>query len=164
MKTSNKILSTAFAAYLLFTAGNSAAILKEYKRAEASGKALITQLEKTSIHVLSVEGDNYIQASRGRKSSQTLGFWSPFDPETTPLRICGDTLYISGTSYGYVTLPDLKSFLRNGKPQPINEDKTPKNRSCIQHDRFSNPINFIPDRISGVSTATNAGGGESPSL
>ena len=115
MKTSNKILSTAFAAYLLFTAGNSAAILKEYK-------ALITQLEKTSIHVLSVEGDNYIQASRGRKSSQTLGFWSPFDPETTPLRICGDTLYISGTSYGYVTLPDLKSFLRNGKPQPINED------------------------------------------
>ena len=95
MKTSNKILSTAFAAYLLFTAGNSAAILKEYK---------------------------YIQASRGRKSSQTLGFWSPFDPETTPLRICGDTLYISGTSYGYVTLPDLKSFLRNGKPQPINED------------------------------------------
>ena len=47
MKTSNKILSTAFAAYLLFTAGNSAAILKEYKRAEASGKALITQLEKT---------------------------------------------------------------------------------------------------------------------
>ena len=108
MKTSNKILSTAFAAYLLFTAGNSAAILKEYKRAEASGKALITQLEKTSIHVLSVEGDNYIQASRGRKSSQTLGFWSPFDPETTPLRICGDTLYISGTSYGYVTLPDLK--------------------------------------------------------
>ena len=109
MKTSNKILSTAFAAYLLFTAGNSAAILKEYKRAEASG-------------VLSVEGDNYIQASRGRKSSQTLGFWSPFDPETTPLRICGDTLYISGTSYGYVTLPDLKSFLRNGKPQPINED------------------------------------------
>ena len=120
MKTSNKILSTAFAAYLLFTAGNSAAILKEYKRAEASGKALITQLEKTSIHVLSVEGDNYIQASRGRKSSQTLGFWSPFDPETTPLRICGDTLYISGTSYGYVTLPDLKSFLR--KPQPINED------------------------------------------
>lgn len=119
MKTSNKILSTAFAAYLLFTAGNSAAILKEYKRAEASGKALITQLEKTSIHVLSVEGDNYIQASRGRKSSQTLGFWSPFDPETTPLRICGDTLYISGTSYGYVTLPDLKSFLRNGKPQPI---------------------------------------------
>lgn len=99
MKTSNKILSTAFAAYLLFTAGNSAAILKEYKRAEASGKALITQLEKTSIHVLSVEGDNYIQASRGRKSSQTLGFWSPFDPETTPLRICGDTLYISGTSY-----------------------------------------------------------------
>ena len=106
MKTSNKILSTAFAAYLLFTAGNSAAILKEYKRAEASGKALITQLEKTSIHVLSVEG----------------GFWSPFDPETTPLRICGDTLYISGTSYGYVTLPDLKSFLRNGKPQPINED------------------------------------------
>lgn len=49
MKTSNKILSTAFAAYLLFTAGNSAAILKEYKRAEASGKALITQLEKTSI-------------------------------------------------------------------------------------------------------------------
>lgn len=67
MKTSNKILSTAFAAYLLFTAGNSAAILKEYKRAEASGKALITQLEKTSIHVLSVEGDNYIQASRGRK-------------------------------------------------------------------------------------------------
>ena len=42
MKTSNKILSTAFAAYLLFTAGNSAAILKEYKRAEASGKALIT--------------------------------------------------------------------------------------------------------------------------
>ena len=104
MKTSNKILSTAFAAYLLFTAGNSAAILKEYKRAEASGKALITQ------------------ASRGRKSSQTLGFWSPFDPETTPLRICGDTLYISGTSYGYVTLPDLKSFLRNGKPQPINED------------------------------------------
>ena len=54
MKTSNKILSTAFAAYLLFTAGNSAAILKEYKRAEASGKALITQLEKTSIHVLSV--------------------------------------------------------------------------------------------------------------
>ena len=76
MKTSNKILSTAFAAYLLFTAGNSAAILKEYKRAEASGKALITQLEKTSIHVLSVEGDNYIQASRGRKSSQTLGFWS----------------------------------------------------------------------------------------
>ena len=72
MKTSNKILSTAFAAYLLFTAGNSAAILKEYKRAEASGKALITQLEKTSIHVLSVEGDNYIQASRGRKSSQTL--------------------------------------------------------------------------------------------
>lgn len=117
MKTSNKILSTAFAAYLLFTAGNSAAILKEYKRAEASGKALITQLEKTSIHVLSVEGDNYIQASRGRKSSQTLGFWSPFDPETTPLRICGDTLYISGTSYGYVTLPDLKSFLRNGKPQ-----------------------------------------------
>ena len=56
MKTSNKILSTAFAAYLLFTAGNSAAILKEYKRAEASGKALITQLEKTSIHVLSVEG------------------------------------------------------------------------------------------------------------
>ena len=141
MKTSNKILSTAFAAYLLFTAGNSAAILKEYKRAEASGKALITQLEKTSIHVLSVEGDNYIQASRGRKSSQTLGFWSPFDPETTPLRICGDTLYISGTSYGYVT----------------------KNRACIQHDRFSNPINFIPDRISGVSTATNAGGGESPS-
>lgn len=74
MKTSNKILSTAFAAYLLFTAGNSAAVLKEYKRAEASGKALITQLEKTSIHVLSVEGDNYIQASRGRKSSQTLGF------------------------------------------------------------------------------------------
>ena len=45
MKTSNKILSTAFAAYLLFTAGNSAAILKEYKRAEASGKALITQLD-----------------------------------------------------------------------------------------------------------------------
>lgn len=36
MKTSNKILSTAFAAYLLFTAGNSAAILKEYKRAEAT--------------------------------------------------------------------------------------------------------------------------------
>ena len=35
---------------------------------------------------------------------------------------CGDTLYISGTSYGYVTLPDLKRFLRNGKPQPINED------------------------------------------
>lgn len=108
MKTSNKILSTAFAAYLLFTAGNSAAILKEYKRAEASGKALITQLEKTSIHVLSVEGDNYIQASRGRKSSQTLGFWSPFDPETTPLRICGDTLYISGTSYGlrHTTRPE----------------------------------------------------------
>ena len=161
MKTSNKILSTAFAAYLLFTAGNSAAILKEYKRAEASGKALITQLEKTSIHVLSVEGDNYIQASRGRKSSQTLGFWSPFDPETTPLRICGDTLYISGTSYGYVTLPDLKSFLRNGKPQPIRRRRFAA--SGIQHDRFSNPINFIPDRISGVSTATNAGGGESPS-
>lgn len=135
MKTSNKILSTAFAAYLLFTAGNSAAILKEYKRAEASGKALITQLEKTSIHVLSVEGDNYIQASRGRKSSQTLGFWSPFDPETTPLRICGDTLYISGTSYGYVTLPDLKSFLRNGKPQPncyinISEEKPRKKRKA----------------------------------
>ena len=35
MKTSNKILSTAFAAYLLFTAGNSAAILKEYKRAQS---------------------------------------------------------------------------------------------------------------------------------
>ena len=122
MKTSNKILSTAFAAHLLTTAATTAASLTEDQPADASGQALITQLEKPSIHVLSVEGDNYIQASRGRKSSQTLGFWSPFDPETTPLRICGDTLYISGTSYGYVTLPDLKSFLRNGKPQPINED------------------------------------------
>jgi len=52
MKTSNKILSTAFAAYLLFTAGNSAAILKEYKRAEASGKALITA--HINLHLLSL--------------------------------------------------------------------------------------------------------------
>ena len=40
MKTSNKILSTAFAAYLLFTAGNSAAVLKEYKRKHRAKRSL----------------------------------------------------------------------------------------------------------------------------
>ena len=116
MKTSNKILTTAFAAYLLFTVANTAAFIRDYSAVKNDADSLIAQLARTRIHVLVVEHGRF-DVRRHGPYSQSLWFPDGFDPEG--IRIRSDTLLISGAPTGYAVLPDLESFLLNGKPQPI---------------------------------------------
>lgn len=119
MKTSNKILVSAFAAYLLFTAVSTAAFLRDYSKTKRGAEPLAAQLAGTRIHVLVTEHDGF-DVNRRTVKYQVVGFLEKFDPES--IRISNDTLYISGPQAGYADLPDLQSFLLNGVPQPIREN------------------------------------------
>lgn len=122
MKTSYKILLTAFSAYLLFTIADTILIYRNYEAAKDDIETVFRQLEQIKVQVLIVESERHFVAEIGnRKDKQTLYFhqWGTFNPEG--IRFSNDTLYLQNPPQGNAYLPHLKSFFLNGEPQSIEQ-------------------------------------------
>lgn len=115
MKTSNKILAAALAAYLLFTIVNTTGYVREYNAVKDAAATLLTKLEQIPIHTLVTTGDRSFRVTNSDYT--TIGFWEPVDPNS--IRISNDTLYLADPE-GYINLPHLKTHLRNGVPIPVD--------------------------------------------
>lgn len=118
MKTSNKILVGALAAYLLFTIVNTTGYVREYNTVKDIAATLLTKLEQIPIHTLVTTGDRSFTVTNSDYT--TIGFWEPVD--TNGIRISNDTLYLADPE-GYINLPHLKTHLRNGVPIPVDEGR-----------------------------------------
>lgn len=118
MKTSNKILVTAFAAYLLYTIVSITVYVCQNNTARKETKTFFTRLEQTRIRTLIVTNGGSL-TSRGYKK-QALVLEAPFDAKR--IRISGDTLYISGYPAIYGDLPYLENFVLDGTQQPTGRN------------------------------------------
>lgn len=117
MKTSNKILVGALAAYLLLTVVDTACYVREHNAVEEAATDFFEQLEKTPIHTLATTGERPFRVSAGNGPKMVIGSWERFDADC--IRIAGDTLYLTDPR-GYVRLPEVKTHLRNGVPIPVD--------------------------------------------
>ena len=122
MRTSNKILITSLAAFLIFATVSTVQFHRNSIVEKREQRALFTQLEQNQIRTLVINGKpDKISVAKDRgsvqKNRQDIGLDTSLNPET--IRISGDTLYINAHSFGYVTLPYLESYLLNGQPQPL---------------------------------------------
>ncbi|WP_289110065.1 hypothetical protein [uncultured Alistipes sp.] len=123
MKTSNKILVTAFSVYLLLTAASLIGFKRNYNSIKEEATSLLRQLEQHRIHTLVNTGERYISVRKTKGPRQFIGWWEPFDPKS--IRISNDTLYIDNR-WVYVYLPYLETYLKNGQPVPIEKEHDDK--------------------------------------
>lgn len=75
MKTSNKILLTAFSVYLLLTAASLIGFKRNYNSIKEEATSLLRQLEQHRIHTLVNTGERYISVRKTKGPRQFIGWW-----------------------------------------------------------------------------------------
>lgn len=120
MKTSNKILWTGAAAFVLLLAVSVSKQMHRYREANPYAEELHHALGSGRIRVVAIEGEfsPHILEKTGRRSGS---LYMSQTPNSENARIAHDTLYLSGTAIGGMDISGAV-YLHNGTPLPLPND------------------------------------------